>query len=83
MHPLPIGKTDDPFNTGNISSIPPAARRKHIAVFGKSGVGKSTLLRNMIVWDIEHGAGVALEDPHGSLVGKVLETILRHHVSAG
>jgi hypothetical protein len=35
------------------------------------------------VWDIEHGAGVALEDPHGSLVGKVLETILRHHVSAG
>jgi len=38
-----------------------------MAIFGKSGVGKSTLLRNMIAWDIAHGAGVAVEDPHGIL----------------
>jgi hypothetical protein len=65
------------------AAFPPRPRRKHVAVFRKSGVGKSTLLRNRIAWDIEHGAGVAVEDPHGSLVDEVLETILRHHVSAG
>jgi hypothetical protein len=81
MHPLPIGKTDDPFNTGNIFSIPADARRKHTAIFGKSGVGKSTLLRNMIAWDIDHGAGVAVQDPHGSLVDEILETIPRHRTN--
>jgi hypothetical protein len=37
----------------------------------------------MIAWDVEQAAGVAVEDPHSSLVDEVLETILRHHVSAG
>jgi hypothetical protein len=37
----------------------------------------------MIAWDIKHGAGVAVEDPHGSLVEEVPETILRHHFSVG
>ena len=81
MHPLPIGKTDDPFDSGRILTIPPDARRKHIAVFGKSGVGKSTLLRNMIAWDIEHGAGVAVEDPHGGLVDEILEAVPRHRTN--
>lgn len=54
MHPLPISKTDNPFDSGPVLTAPPAACRKHIAAFGKSGVGKSTLLRNMIAWDIEH-----------------------------
>src|SRR5271169_1919927 len=81
MQPLPIGKTDDAYDSGRILTIPPAARRKHIAVFGKSGVGKSTLLRNMIAWDIANGAGVAVEDPHGSLVDEILETIPRHRTN--
>ena len=34
-----------------------------MAIFGKSGVGKSTLLHNVIAWDIAHGAGVAIENP--------------------
>lgn len=61
MHPLPIGKTDDPFDSGRVLTIHPDTRRKHMAIFGKSGVGKSTLLRNMVAWDIEHGAGVAVQ----------------------
>jgi hypothetical protein len=81
MHPLPIGKTDDAFDSGRVLTISPDARRKHIAIFGKSGVGKSTLLRNMIAWDIEHGAGVAVEDPHGSLVDEILETIPRRRTN--
>jgi len=81
MHPLPIGKTDDAFDSGRILTIHPDARRKHMAVFGKSGVGKSTLLRNMIAWDIAHGAGVAVQDPHGSLVDDILEMIPRNRTN--
>lgn len=77
MHPLPVGLTDEPYDSGRILTLPPHARRKHIAIFGKTGVGKSTLLRTMIAWDIAHGAGVAAEDAHGSLVDEILETIPR------
>lgn len=59
MHPLPIGKTDHALDFGRILTIPPGARRGRMPVFGKRGVGKSTLPRNMIAWDIEHGAGAA------------------------
>jgi ABC-type phosphate/phosphonate transport system ATPase subunit len=76
MYPLPIGKTDDPFDSGRVLTIPPAARQKHIAIFGESGVGKSTLLRNMIAWDIEHDAGVAVEDPRSN---KVFTKTLQPH----
>jgi DNA helicase HerA-like ATPase len=81
VHPLPIGKTDDPFESDRVLTIPSDTRRKHMAIFGKSGVGKSTLLRNMIAWDIEHGAGVAVQDPHGSLVDEILETIPRRRTN--
>jgi len=80
MHP-PIGKTDDAFDSGRVLTITPDVRQKHIALFGKSGVGKSTLLRNMIAWDIEHGAGIAVQDPHGMPVDEILETIRRRRTS--
>ena len=53
------------------------ARTRHMAVFGKSGTGKSTLLRNMIVSDIYSGHGVTVIDPHGSLIEDLLHTIPR------
>ena len=40
---------------GSTVSILGPDRRKHMAIFGKSGVGKTTLMRNMIVADIEAG----------------------------
>jgi type IV secretory pathway VirB4 component len=39
---LPIGKTHDINDQGRTFTIPPEARRKHMAIFGKSGVGKTT-----------------------------------------
>ena len=33
MYPLPIGRTDDPFDSGRILTILPDARRKHKGVF--------------------------------------------------
>lgn len=52
-----------------------ADRRHHTYVIGKTGVGKSTLLRNLILQDIEAGEGVGLIDPHGDLALDIL-----HHV---
>src|SRR5947207_7056090 len=50
---------------------------RHMAVLGKSGVGKTTLLRNMIVADLCSGVGVTVIDPHGSLIDDLLAVIAR------
>ncbi len=49
-------------------------RRRHIYMIGQTGTGKSTLMSNMVIDDINRGKGVALIDPHGDLV----ETTLGH-----
>ena len=48
---------------------------KHCAVWGKSGVGKSTLLKSIVVEHIRAGGGVGVVDPHGDLVDDLLEFI--------
>lgn len=53
-------------------------RRMHIHIIGKSGTGKSTLLKNLIIQDIRNGHGVGLIDPHGDLVGSILDCIPSH-----
>ena len=55
-------------------------RRRHVYVIGKTGMGKSQLLENMIVSDIRHGFGVAVVDPHGDLVEGVLKYIPRNRL---
>ncbi len=55
--------------------IKPDDRRRHIYVIGKTGMGKSTLLENMIFSDIHAGKGVAVIDPHGDLIEAVLRFI--------
>src|SRR5436309_496644 len=49
-----------------------ADRRFHLYMIGKTGTGKSTLLENLIRQDIVAGEGLALLDPHGDLVERVL-----------
>ena len=46
--------------------------RRHIYVIGQTGTGKSTLLGNMMIEDIQSGKGVAIIDPHGDLVENAL-----------
>jgi hypothetical protein len=50
-------------------------RRRHTYVVGKSGVGKSVLLANMAIQDIQNGEGVCVLDPHGDLIQDILERI--------
>lgn len=49
-------------------------RRRHLHVVGKTGMGKSTLLLNMLADDIAAGRGCCLIDPHGDLA----ESLLTH-----
>ncbi len=50
-------------------------RRRHVYLIGKTGVGKTTLLENMIIQDIKMGRGLALVDPHGDVAEKILDLI--------
>lgn len=52
-----------------------ADRRHHVYVIGKTGSGKTTFLRNLIVQHIAAGHGVGLLDPHGDLAQSLLEVI--------
>lgn len=49
-------------------------RSRHVYVIGKTGMGKSTLLENMAVQDIQNGEGMAFIDPHG----KTAELLLNY-----
>lgn len=54
----------------------PQDRRTHMIVVGKTGMGKSTLLHNLIRQDIQNGCGVAVIDPSpgGSLIRAILQS---------
>jgi hypothetical protein len=55
-------------------------RSKHTYVIGKSGMGKSTLLENMAVQDIQSGQGICFIDPHGGTAEKLLQYVPEHRV---
>lgn len=55
-------------------------RRHHLYAIGKSGTGKTTLLRNLILQDIAAGHGVGVIDPHGDLANELLDLIPRHRI---
>jgi energy-coupling factor transporter ATP-binding protein EcfA2 len=50
-------------------------RGKHVYVIGKTGMGKSTLLENMAIQDIQNGEGICFIDPHGSTAEKLLDFV--------
>ncbi len=56
-------------------------RRQHIYVIGKTGVGKTVLLKNMALQDINNGHGLCIVDPHGEFVEEVLDKIPSHRVN--
>ena len=50
-------------------------RRRHTYIIGQTGTGKSALLSNMVLQDINNGEGIGLLDPHGDLVDDILSKI--------
>jgi hypothetical protein len=60
--------------------IKDADRLNHIYVIGKTGTGKSTLLLNMAISDIQRGNGICLIDPHGDIAEKILDYVPKERI---
>ncbi|MFZ2804247.1 MAG: type IV secretion system DNA-binding domain-containing protein [Patescibacteria group bacterium] len=56
-------------------------RRRHMYIVGKTGMGKTTLIENMVLSDIMAGHGVCYVDPHGDTAEKILEYIPSHRIN--
>lgn len=56
-------------------------RRRHVAVIGKTGMGKTTLLHRLIVSDMQAGRGLTLIDPHGDLADSLLSAVPTHRTN--
>lgn len=50
-------------------------RAQHMYIIGKSGVGKTKLMENMVIDDIRAGEGVGIVDPHGEFAERILRYI--------
>jgi hypothetical protein len=48
---------------------------RHVYVIGKTGTGKSELLKSLILQDIRAGKGVCFMDPHGDAIEDILKLI--------
>lgn len=55
-------------------SIQREDRQYHCYITGQTGMGKSTIMHNIIHQDIEAGMGVAVLDPHGLLIHDILSS---------
>lgn len=62
-------------NRNQLIGILPGDRRHHFYIVGKTGMGKSTMIENMMISDILKGQGVGLIDPHGDLSEKILSQV--------
>jgi len=50
-------------------------RRRHMYIIGKTGMGKTTMLENMVLHDIYRGHGLGVVDPHGDFAEKIINFI--------
>jgi CxxC-x17-CxxC domain-containing protein len=68
-------------NQQRVFGIKTDDRRRHMYVIGKTGMGKTNLLENLVIQDIQHGYGVAFIDPHGDTAEKIIKAIPAHRIN--
>ncbi|MGH8545615.1 MAG: type IV secretory system conjugative DNA transfer family protein, partial [Gammaproteobacteria bacterium] len=70
-HQLVLGEN---FHQGKTTTVTlgPEQRLRHTHVIGATGTGKSSLLLNLIIQDINNGEGLGVIDPHGDLIDQIL-----------
>ena len=56
-------------------------RPRHMYIIGQTGMGKTTLLLNLIAQDMQNGRGLALIDPHGDLAEDILNLVPPNRVN--
>lgn len=55
-------------------------RRKHTYIIGKTGTGKTTLLKSAIYQDMVNGKGLAVFDPHGDMFHELLKLVPENRI---
>ncbi len=55
-------------------------RRRHMYLVGSTGMGKSELMKNMAIQDMEEGRGLAFLDPHGDGAQALLDHVPAHRI---
>jgi len=73
-----LGYTDNAKKGIQEVGIPHKALFQHTAIFGNSGYGKSTVVKNMLLQWIQAGYGMCFIDPKGTDSPKLLRTIPEH-----
>src|SRR5258705_3069531 len=63
--------------------LPHGARPEHIAVLGRTGTGKSSLLKRLAAQDIREERGFAYFDLHGDATAELLQRIAEQERSRG
>lgn len=63
------------INSSEELSLANNARRQGVYVIGTTGTGKTTLLQNIAVEDMQSGEGLCVLDPHGDLIDELLARV--------
>jgi len=61
--------------------IKPDDRRRHVYVIGKTGMGKTSMIQNMAIQDIQNGKGLGFVDPHGEAAEELLEFVPSNRIN--
>ena len=56
-------------------------RRRHVYIIGKTGMGKTALIKNMAIQDIQEGKGIGFVDPHGEAAEELLDYIPQERIN--
>lgn len=68
-------------NQERVFGIKTDDRRRHMYIIGKTGMGKTNLLENMVIQDIRNGHGVCYIDPHGDTAEKLLKAVPKERIN--
>jgi len=68
-------------NQEQVFGIKTDDRRRHMYVIGKTGMGKTNLLENLAIQDIQKGHGIAFIDPHGDTAEKLIKAIPSNRIN--
>ncbi len=68
-------------NQERVFGIKTDDRRRHMYIIGKTGMGKTNLLENLVVQDIRNGHGICYIDPHGDTAEKLLKAIPSNRIN--
>lgn len=68
-------------NQERVFGIKTDDRTRHMYIIGKTGMGKTNLLENLVVQDIRNGHGVCYIDPHGDTAEKLLKAVPSNRIN--